>query len=282
MTAAEPTESELNGAIERALAAEGIDAMRTLVGLLTDGHLRYPERLAREWIPAAERVILAGPNDYQCPVPWLLERAPKPERFPLLRLFKQAVIQGGYEAPDTVRAIFANPDLCNLDVIFWTDAYLRDEGLAALLDGLVAPRLRVLDVQNNQIGNAGARAIADSDKLGALTHLCLFRNDLRDAGIHAVMQSAKLPALQMLSVGYQNALSNRALAEAIAAAPSLGRLRELRVEHSDLDDEDAARIADAPGLRGLGALFLTGNPLSDKGMVALRESPHLAGTRLLR
>lgn len=253
-----------------------------ILNTLIDASARWPAPCEEIWIPQAEGVVHGWGMNFGIPITWIQSYAARGVRYPFMRLFNQAATEGYYLSPDEARAIFSHPDLCHLEVISWPSGNLYNQGLSAIIDAIGPDRLRVLDVQDNRIGDDGAVALAESGKLSALTHLGLFRNHLNRRGVRAILQSTNLGALQMLSLGYQNSLSNRSLSEELADAPKLGRLRELRVEHCDLDDEDLQRLAEAPGLAGLGAIYLTGNPVSDRGLDALRSAPHTAGTRIHR
>jgi len=79
-----------------------------------------------------------------------------------------------------------------------------------------APRnLRVLDLTENRLGDAGAAALADSPHLRGLIHLDLAQNTLEDAGAEALAASPHLGGLI-----YLNLFGN------VISAPAQKRLRE--------------------------------------------------------
>jgi uncharacterized protein (TIGR02996 family) len=121
---------------------------------------------------------------------------------------------------------------------------------AALPEVAVSPylaRLRTLDLEKNELGDADLAALAQSPHLGELDTLMLWCNHVGDAGVRAL------------------------------AGGRLGRLRRLDLAGNNVGDAGAATLASSTLLRGLAMLDLTGNQITDAGAQALAASPHAAG-----
>jgi uncharacterized protein (TIGR02996 family) len=107
-------------------------------------------------------------------------------------------------------------------------------------------RLRTLDLENNDLGDADVLALAGSAHLGELSTLLLWCNHLGDPGVQALV-AGRLP-----------------------------RLRRLDLSRNSVGDIGAATLAASSLLRGLAILDLTGNQITDTGARALAASPHAA------
>jgi uncharacterized protein (TIGR02996 family) len=108
-------------------------------------------------------------------------------------------------------------------------------------------RVRTLDLENNELGDADIAALAGSAHLGELETLLLWCNHLGDAGVRALV-AGRLP-----------------------------RLRRLDLAGNSVADAGAATLAASSLLRGLAILDLTGNQITDAGAQALAASSHAIG-----
>jgi len=170
---------------------------------------------------------------------------------------------------------------------------LGDEGIAALVD-LDAPRLRKLRLGTTGIGDAGAEALGkagwpsltrlelDDNRIGPdgaralgsaglarLEELDLRSNRLGDAGAAALADLDGLPNLATLWLSRNDIGDGGALALAATAPPRLGMLA---LETNRIGDRGALALARARAGRPWLRVGLGGNPLSDAGWSALRES----------
>jgi Ran GTPase-activating protein (RanGAP) involved in mRNA processing and transport len=89
--------------------------------------------------------------------------------------------------------------LAQIETLYLSRCELSAEGLSALLDGLVLPRLDKLCLtDNDDLGDAGAAAIAASATgLPKLRHIEVMNTGIGEAGIQA-LTGAKLPALRRI------------------------------------------------------------------------------------
>jgi uncharacterized protein (TIGR02996 family) len=171
--------------------------------------------------------------------------------------------------------------------------------VAALVEAPHARELRELLLANNDILDAGARAIARS-RLKKLERLELAGNLIEDEGAEALADSATLYALCDLGVA-GNSITPRGVralatpadyrlaaldlghnavalagAMALAQAPASSKLRRLGLASAQIGPAAALALSLSPQLAGLEALGLAGNPLGAEGLANLRASPFLS------
>jgi uncharacterized protein (TIGR02996 family) len=140
--------------------------------------------------------------------------------------------------------------------------------------------LRILDLSDNLLGDAGATALANCSSLENLSSLNLDETWLGDTGIAALAASPVLQNLRRLSLR-RNCLSVTG-AKALARSPCLTRLVELDLgDMIALDDKALIALADSPNLVSLQSLNLDSNKIRSKGVAALAGSPHVANLRSL-
>ena len=179
-----------------------------------------------------------------------------------------------------------------------------DREIAELLSSSPSlTNLRLLHLARNNLGVAGAMALADSPHLESLRHLSIGANNIRDTGAKAIAESPHLRRLRVLNLA-GNGIGGPGL-KALAESANLDRLHALYLAGNfigadsvrsltdsahlrnltclDLGDafleEDSARaLASSANLARLTTLWLAKNLLGDGGAKALAQSPHL--TRL--
>jgi uncharacterized protein (TIGR02996 family) len=179
----------------------------------------------------------------------------------------------------------------------------RDTGLAALLNGPFASRLRRLQARHTSTW--GAHVVADAS-LAELRLLDLRAAFYGDAGVAALGQSKHLTQLVSLDLS-NTAITNKAL-EALAGWPGLSGVRALNLGDNRqitarglipmlksphfrphylglggtaVGDEGAKALAAWPGLADLIVLDLFTTELGEAGLAALADSPHWRDLRYL-
>jgi uncharacterized protein (TIGR02996 family) len=136
--------------------------------------------------------------------------------------------------------------ICGLDVE-------RGEQLAKATS---LPALRELKLAGNFLTDDGATALAKSKTL-APTHLVLARNELGPAGAEAIANAPWASRLEWLDLS-TNSIQTQGM-RAIAESPHLTALRVLKLEYCDIDDDAADAILASPTLAKLAHLDLSTN-----------------------
>ena len=143
-------------------------------------------------------------------------------------------------------------------------------------------RLRSLSLNTNQMGPARARVLFTSPHLARLTHLDLGNNGIGTA-LKELLETPHLGGLRSLMLD-NNRVGNKGC-ELIANAPNAPALRgltELKLSGSYVGPAGAAALGGAEALAGLADLDLSSNrQLGDAGLEALGRSEVLRGLRRL-
>ena len=228
--------------------------------------LRVPEGVQLDWHHGFVFGVLAAYGDETPafldalaahPVGCMLER---------LQIRKQPVGSEGAAALARTEAIGR---LRRLDL---SSAGIGDAGLAVLLDSGRLQQLEELSLGDDGIGVAGAEALAAA-ALPRLRWLDLRDNDLRADGTAALAQATFPDTLYKLHLG-GNAIGTLGI-EAVCGNRSLAGLKRLVVAGGAIGDAGAAALADAAPLSSLVALDVGGNGIGPQGARALANSAHL-------
>lgn len=140
-----------------------------------------------------------------------------------------------------------------------------EEAYKILAEMAGLPRLAMLDLRSQGIGNAGLKALKPAPWFGAIRELNLRANRLTATAVSSLPDS-----LQDLWLGMN--LFSKDGVRVLAGRRFFGRLRSLELCFLDLDAEAAELIAH--GLRdgGLRRLNLRSNLIGDEGLIALLRS----------
>ena len=180
---------------------------------------------------------------------------------------------------DKLRAAASSGPVMHLHV---SDRSLGDAGARALADALksgAVPQLRMLDVRSSSVGVAGARTLADALMSGAVPQLQTLdvgHSSLGEAGARALadaLKSRAVPQLQTLDACHSNIgeAGVRALADALASR-AVPRLQSLYVSNNSIGDAGARALADALASRAvpqLQTLSVGDNRIGEAGARAL-------------
>jgi uncharacterized protein (TIGR02996 family) len=151
--------------------------------------------------------------------------------------------------------------------------------LAAACPRLV--RISVADFYGNCLGDRGVKALADSPVPFRLCWLGLGFTEVGDVGARALAESSSFPHLRTLKLNQNRELGPRAV-EALSRSPFLTGLRALDLSYSPIGDAGIEAIAQSPNLLRLTNLNLAFSGLGSRGAQALIDSPYLTNLESLR
>jgi Leucine-rich repeat (LRR) protein len=132
-------------------------------------------------------------------------------------------------------------------------------------------RLTSLNLSWNQIGVEGARAIANSPHISSLTSLDLSYNQIGNAGATAIANSPYIARLTSL-----NLECSRIGVEGARAIALMSSLTSLNLCCNQIGADGARAIANSQHMANLTSLNLGGNQLGPAGATAIANSPHMA------
>ncbi|QJW98924.1 TIGR02996 domain-containing protein [Frigoriglobus tundricola] len=145
-------------------------------------------------------------------------------------------------------------------------------GLRALADSPFFAGLTALDVSGNEIDAAGAAAVVGSRAMDRLRTFSVNNNNIGDAGVKALAASPLFA--RVLADDSKLELRSNAIgpigAAALAACPALAACTELDLTGNYLGDAGVAALLRSPHLGRLKVLKLGHNQLEDRGVSAAR------------
>lgn len=152
-------------------------------------------------------------------------------------------------------------------------------GVAALIDSPIQS-LQVLNLYDNQIGDAGAALIAQTEKFKGVNRLDVSYNGLTLAGVQALLgPDSHLTGPTWLNMG-GNEVGDAGV-QVILESPFAQHLRGLSLRQVGLTDVGARRLGQAADLARLQFLDVGRNRLSEEGRDAIATSPHLKQARIV-
>src|SRR5262249_762048 len=152
--------------------------------------------------------------------------------------------------------------------------YSRQPDLAGFVACPHLGRLTLLDIQANQIGDAGAQALASASHMNGLRTLWFQSIGIGPDGTAALPRSpGSAPRVHRDLPG--NKGGDEGVRE-LANSPHLGQLAMLSLGHCVIRPRSLALLAASDALVGLAALQLSGTVLGPEGATALADSPLLA------
>jgi hypothetical protein len=163
--------------------------------------------------------------------------------------------------------------------------------------------VRKLQLSNNPLGDAGAEALASSERLASLSWLDVAYCKMGLLGARALLNPPGLPRLTRLRLGGSDwpddawsiepaeqlrggitvevLSAGNSIARALAESPLLASCRGLEIASSELGDEGIRVLAVSSAIRGIEVLRLAWCDLTAVSVRALTESPHLGALREL-
>ena len=146
-------------------------------------------------------------------------------------------------------ALCESPLADSLSAVGFPNTGIGDAGVAALVRSPIFARMNSpsLNLMMNRIGDAGVRALAESEHLLRYRELVLRENRCGDAGAAALADSEYAANLTHLDF-WRNALGD-AGAAALAGSPHLGRIADLSVKENAVGPDGAAALFERYGER---------------------------------
>jgi uncharacterized protein (TIGR02996 family) len=198
--------------------------------------------------------VLDGPDDVRA-----LQASPHLENLSTLDLIYNETL--GDEGAIALSGLPPFPALESL--ILW-ECGLSDTGATALAASPFVRNLTSLDLGKNNLTSAGARALASSPHLDRLTALGLgYNEDLGDAGVRALARGkgfSHLHNLRLSRVGL-----GAAGLSALVGSPLRGRLESLGLDRNSLGDKGVAALASSSTCSRLTLLDLKHNAIGPAG-----------------
>jgi uncharacterized protein (TIGR02996 family) len=155
---------------------------------------------------------------------------------------------------------------------------IGDEGVEGLAESALLGGLAELDLDRCRLTARGARALAASPRAAGLRALMLGNDALGDGGVAALAASPHLRGLRRLDLRgtvYGDTFGPAGVA-ALAASPVADGLTSLDLGSNFAIRDDAARaLAASPRLASLVVLSLRETKITEAGVAALLDSPHL-------
>ncbi len=165
------------------------------------------------------------------------------------------------------------PHLHRLVTLDFSDTNIREDGATALARSPHLARLTTLRLGHDLIGDRGVIALAGSRYLTRLNTLDLTDNRLEARGIEALAHAPGMGWLTSLELA-QNWRLGAAAAVSLKNSPHLSELVTLGLQGTQIGDEGAEALAQAPFTR-LTHLDLSECWIEDRGVEALANSPIL-------
>ena len=171
---------------------------------------------------------------------------------------------------DHVRSLANNPCFAGLRILHIGLSNFDDRMAEELAASPLLRNLRCIDLQNNRIGARGMAALARSSILDTVTDLELYNSgDFADAGAIALAGSERARNLRRLSL-VSTGLGLEGL-RAVANTPHLAHLRSLNVESARFGDEGGRALRDSPYLQRIKELRVNNCGIGDQMGAALRK-----------
>ena len=165
--------------------------------------------------------------------------------------------------------IAEGPAFAHLRALQLDENNIGDAGPAALARSAVLNGLERLELRECGIKEGGAKALADGAGLRALTHLELGHNRVGAVGTQALAAEVRFPCLRVLSLS--NNFVGDTGARALARSPQMETVEELNLHSNKIGDVGAKALLDSPHLTNLKRLDLSHNKMSRAVKTAIEK-----------
>jgi hypothetical protein len=139
----------------------------------------------------------------------------------------------------------------------------KEKGFTPLASSPFLTRLKVLELEANEIGDVGLIKLFQSVNLARITHLNVNGNNMTLAGLPVLLQSQFAAELRSLNVGWNRKLG-LAGARLLSATRALAKLRDLNVRYCRIPAEGISALLASPHLMKLKTLDIEGNTIGEQ------------------
>lgn len=186
---------------------------------------------------------------------------------------------------EMLEVLFSWPQSRKLKSLTLSCCDLDAQHLSILTDLTGEFALEILNMDSNEMGDAGLEQLAQSPLLSNLKILKLDgdaadgTNNLGDEGLVALAQSPYLKHVEVLYLG-GNEIGDAGV-EALANAPWLANVRGLDLGSNQISDVGVLALASSPYVTSIYALDLGHNPLTDQGLDILQHASNMTQLKRL-
>lgn len=156
---------------------------------------------------------------------------------------------------------------------------IGDQGIAELVKTELPRTLRGLDISTNNIGPAGAQALANWAGFPEVLDCYMARNPMGIGGVELFLsrlRSVRLNEDVKFPLDFHRMfIGDEGLAK-LLAAPEIRRCGALRLHDNKLTTASAKMVAECSALAGLRELDFSANAIQDSGAIALAQSRYLS------
>ena len=127
-----------------------------------------------------------------------------------------------------------------------------------------------ISLKYNQIGVAGAQALANSENFEKVVHLELHQNQIKGDGVYSLVMSENFKQLTHLDIGVNNVGNVGIQALSIGI---VNKLKFLNVQHNEIGEDGYRILSESTNFQLLRELKIyDGNPASAEAKNALKRS----------
>jgi Leucine-rich repeat (LRR) protein len=168
-----------------------------------------------------------------------------------------------------------------VEILFLHQAWIKDLYLEDLAGSDFFPKsLLELWLYKNNIGDAGAQALAQCEKLSNLRYLSLYSNKITGAGASQLANSKILANLETLDLSF-NRVGDEGAA-ALANSPFLKKLKTLHLDANGVGYRGMRALAESTSLKSLTTLNFVNNLMDIEGLELMRESKFLQNLEMVK
>jgi Ran GTPase-activating protein (RanGAP) involved in mRNA processing and transport len=229
-------------------------------------------------------IIRGGDAEYDSSRPTLEELAPRIEEAITSSLGSNSKIlklSGKYYSTDEITLLARSTQVSEVLVLDLEDNQIGDAALKILTESIHFLNLEVLNLGVNFITDEGIKEWANSSEvtLKNIKSLSLSDNKLTDDSLVDFVKSSNLPKLESLDIGWMEAGNKTAIA--IGISNNLPCLKKLDLERSYVDAEGIRSLIGGKTAENFEELNLAANKFGDEGVRIIAQTSNLRNLKVL-